>query len=62
MFPRDRVIASLAKYNIPFTQEEATESLTTKLARFYADRTLTKTPITPTDRGEAFFSCWSASV
>ncbi len=55
MFPRDRVIASLAKYNIPFTQDEATESLTAKLAKFYADRTLTKTPITPADQAEAFF-------
>ncbi|HZQ47502.1 MAG TPA: bifunctional rhamnulose-1-phosphate aldolase/short-chain dehydrogenase, partial [Verrucomicrobiae bacterium] len=50
MFPRDRVIASLAKYNIAFTQDEATESLTSKLAKFYADRTLTKTPITPADQ------------
>jgi rhamnulose-1-phosphate aldolase/alcohol dehydrogenase len=55
MFPRDRVIASLAKYNIPYTADEATESLTTKLARFYADRTLTKSPITPADQAEAFF-------
>jgi rhamnulose-1-phosphate aldolase/alcohol dehydrogenase len=55
MFPRDRVIASLAKYQIPFAPEEATESLTTKLARFYADRTLTKAPITPGDQAEAFF-------
>lgn len=55
MFPRDRVIASLAKYNIAFTQDEATESLTAKLAKFYADRTLTKTPITPADQAEAFF-------
>ncbi len=55
MFPRDRVIASLAKYNIPFAEDEATESLTAKLAGFYADRTLTKTPITPADQAEAFF-------
>jgi rhamnulose-1-phosphate aldolase/alcohol dehydrogenase len=55
MFPRDRVIASLAKYNIPFTDEESSESLTRKLAQFYADRTLTKTPITPADQAEAFF-------
>ena len=27
MFPRDRVIGSLAKYNIAFTEDEATESL-----------------------------------
>jgi rhamnulose-1-phosphate aldolase/alcohol dehydrogenase len=55
MFPRDRVIASLAKYKIPFTEDEATDSLTAKLAGFYADRTLTKTPITPADQAEAFF-------
>ncbi len=55
MFPRDRVIASLAKYNIPYTDDEATDSLTTKLSRFYADRTLTKNPITPADQAEAYF-------
>ncbi len=55
MFPRDRVIASLAKYNIPYQEEEATESLVTKLAQFYADRTLTKAPITPADQAEAYF-------
>jgi rhamnulose-1-phosphate aldolase/alcohol dehydrogenase len=55
MFPRERVIASLAKYNISYSDTEATESLTTKLAKFYADRTLTKNPITPADQAEAFF-------
>jgi rhamnulose-1-phosphate aldolase/alcohol dehydrogenase len=55
MFPRDRVIGSLAKYNIPFTEDEATESLVKKLAQFYADRTLTKSPITPGDQAEAYF-------
>lgn len=55
MFPRDRVIASLAKYNIPYSDDEPTESLTAKLAKFYADRTLTKSPITPADQAEAFF-------
>ncbi len=55
MFPRDRVIGSLAKYNIPYTEEEATDSLVTKLAQFYADRTLTKSPITPADQAEAYF-------
>lgn len=55
MFPRDRVIGSLAKYNIPYAEEEATESLVTKLAQFYADRTLTKAPITPADQAEAYF-------
>jgi NAD(P)-dependent dehydrogenase (short-subunit alcohol dehydrogenase family) len=55
MFPRDRVIGSLAKYNIAYTEDEATESLVTKLAQFYADRTLTKNPITPSDQAEAYF-------
>ncbi|MDB6122255.1 MAG: bifunctional rhamnulose-phosphate aldolase/short-chain dehydrogenase [Pedosphaera sp.] len=55
MFPRERVIASLAKYKIAYKDDEATESLTTKLAQFYADRTLTKSPITPADQAEAFF-------
>ena len=55
MFPRDRVIASLAKYNIPFAEDESSDALTGKLAKFYADRTLTKKPITPADQAEAFF-------
>ncbi|MFN7340639.1 MAG: bifunctional rhamnulose-1-phosphate aldolase/short-chain dehydrogenase [Opitutia bacterium] len=55
MFPRDRVIASLAKYGIPYADDEATDSLTAKLSRFYADRTLTKNPITPADQAEAYF-------
>jgi enoyl-[acyl-carrier-protein] reductase (NADH) len=59
MFPRDRVIASLAKYNIPYKADEADDSLTTKLAKFYADRTLTKSPITPADQAEAYFIWFS---
>jgi len=55
MFPRERVIASLAKYNIAYSDDEATESLTGKLAQFYADRTLLKRPITPADQAEAMF-------
>ncbi|MBK1883595.1 bifunctional rhamnulose-1-phosphate aldolase/short-chain dehydrogenase [Luteolibacter pohnpeiensis] len=55
MFPRDRVIGSLAKYNIPFKESEDTASLVEKLAQFYADRTLTKSPITPADQAEAYF-------
>jgi len=55
MFPRDRVVASLAKYNIPYTDTESDDSLRDKLAKFYADRTLTKSPITPSDQAEAFF-------
>ncbi|MBW3635997.1 MAG: bifunctional rhamnulose-1-phosphate aldolase/short-chain dehydrogenase [Armatimonadetes bacterium] len=55
MFPRERVIASLAKYDIPYSEDEADDSLTGKLAQFYADRTLTKTPIEPKDQAEAFY-------
>jgi rhamnulose-1-phosphate aldolase/alcohol dehydrogenase len=55
MFPRDRVIGSLAKYDIPYTEDEETESLVNKLAQFYADRTLTRSPITPGDQAEAYF-------
>jgi len=55
MFPRERVIGSLAKYGIAYSDDEATESLVDKLARFYADRTLTKSPITPADQAEAYF-------
>ena len=55
MFPRDRVIAALAKYGIPYSDEEQTESLLEKLSKFYADRTLTKSPITTADQAEAFF-------
>ena len=55
MFPRERVISSLAKYKIAYTEDEATDSLTSKLAQFYADRTLLKKPITPSDQAEAFF-------
>jgi enoyl-[acyl-carrier-protein] reductase (NADH) len=52
MFPRDRVIASLGKYAIPFNESETTEALRVKLAGFYAQRSLTKTPITPEDQAE----------
>jgi rhamnulose-1-phosphate aldolase/alcohol dehydrogenase len=55
MFPRDRVIASLAKYKIPYMEDESSDSLTSKLAQFYANRTLTKSPITPGDQAEAIF-------
>ena len=55
MFPRERVIASLAKYKISYSEDEPTDSLTRKLAQFYADRTLTQSPITPADQAEAFY-------
>jgi NAD(P)-dependent dehydrogenase (short-subunit alcohol dehydrogenase family) len=49
MFPRDRVIQSLQKYKIEFSEAESTEELRAKLADFYAQRTLTKRPILPQD-------------
>ncbi|MEZ5323965.1 MAG: bifunctional rhamnulose-1-phosphate aldolase/short-chain dehydrogenase [Verrucomicrobiales bacterium] len=52
MFPRDRVIASLTKYAIEFSPEDSTEQLRDRLAAFYAERTLTKSPITPADQAE----------
>lgn len=55
MFPRDRVIASLAKYEIPFNDDESSEELRDKLAAFYAKRSLTQTPIEPDDQAEAIF-------
>lgn len=55
MFPRDRVISSLAKYEIRFEESESTESLRNKLAEFYAQRTLTKQLITPEDQAEAAY-------
>ncbi len=62
MFPRDRVIASLAKYEITFSESETTEALRDRLAAFYAERTLTKSPITPTDQAEAIHFLLSESA
>jgi len=55
MFPRDRVIASLTKYEIAFSDDESTEALRDKLAAFYAKRSLTQTAIEPDDQAEAIF-------
>lgn len=55
MFPRDRVISSLTKYDIAFDETESDDSLRDKLAGFYAQRTLTKSPITPDDQAEAIY-------
>jgi NAD(P)-dependent dehydrogenase (short-subunit alcohol dehydrogenase family) len=53
MFPRNRVIPSLKKYNLPYSEEETTEELRDRLAQFYASRTLTNAPIRPRDCAEA---------
>jgi len=49
MFPRERVIASLAKYGIAFDAAASDEQLRSLLAEFYAQRTLTRQPIDPRD-------------
>lgn len=59
MFPRDRVIQSLRKYKIEFSEKESTEELRGKLADFYAQRTLTKRSILPQDCANAVI--WLAS-
>ena len=53
MFPRNRVQASLNKYNIPFSDSATDEELRDALAEFYAQRTLTHVPIDPRDNAEA---------
>lgn len=53
MFPRDRVIASLKKYGIPFQAEMSDDELRGTLAKFYAERTLTHVPIDPRTCAEA---------
>ncbi len=47
MFPRDRIINSLEKYQIKFDQSEDTGSLRNKLANFYAKRTLLNKDVHP---------------
>jgi NAD(P)-dependent dehydrogenase (short-subunit alcohol dehydrogenase family) len=53
MFPRDRVIASLKKYNLTHDEEASDDELRNELAKFYARRTLTARPIDPRDCAQA---------
>ena len=53
MFPRDRVMQSLQRYGIAFSEADSTEELRGKLADFYAQRTLTRKPILPQDCANA---------
>jgi rhamnose utilization protein RhaD (predicted bifunctional aldolase and dehydrogenase)/NAD(P)-dependent dehydrogenase (short-subunit alcohol dehydrogenase family) len=53
MFPRDRVRASLTKYKIPFQESFSDEELRSRLAAFYAERTLTQKAIDTADCAEA---------
>src|SRR5271166_3859871 len=53
MFPRDRVAASLKKYNISFDDAMTDDQVRDLLAAFYAERTLTHQPIDPRICAEA---------
>ncbi len=53
MFGRDRLRASLKKYNIPFQDSFSDDELRSRLAAFYAERTLTNKAIDPEDCAEA---------
>ncbi|HTD96777.1 MAG TPA: bifunctional rhamnulose-1-phosphate aldolase/short-chain dehydrogenase [Edaphobacter sp.] len=53
MFPRDRVIASLKKYKLPFDEKDTDDGLRNVLAQYYATRTLTHQPIDPKDCAQA---------
>jgi NAD(P)-dependent dehydrogenase (short-subunit alcohol dehydrogenase family) len=53
MFPRDRVVASLRKYGIAFEEKMTDDALRDRLAKFYAERTLTHEPIDPRTCAEA---------
>ncbi|MFL6352527.1 MAG: bifunctional rhamnulose-1-phosphate aldolase/short-chain dehydrogenase [Bryobacteraceae bacterium] len=59
MFPRERVLQSLKKYKIEFSDTDSTDELRSKLADFYAQRTLTRKPILPQDCAKAIV--WLAS-
>lgn len=62
MFPRNRVKASLTKYGIEFSDEEDTETLRERLADFYAQRTLTKRPISLEQQTEAIYQLISSNM
>jgi NAD(P)-dependent dehydrogenase (short-subunit alcohol dehydrogenase family) len=53
MFPRERVLASLAKYDVKHDPTATTEVLRDHLAEFYAKRTLTGQPIALADQVKA---------
>ena len=55
MFPRERVLSSLAKYGVAYDEDEDTDILRDKLAAFYAQRTLTGSPVTLADQAEAAY-------
>lgn len=62
MFPRDRVIASLAKYKIVYSEGDSDDMLRSRLAQFYAERTMLKQAVTPADQAEAVFLLLSSRL
>ncbi len=62
MFPRERVISGLQKYDLPFDEAEGTDALRDRLAAFYAQRTLTKQAILPEDQAGAAYLLISGAL
>ena len=62
MFPRERVISGLQKYDLPFDEAEGTDALRDRLAEFYAQRTLTKQAILPEDQAGAAYLLISGAL
>ena len=58
MFPRERVIVALRKYDVVYRDSDSDEHLRAALAEFYARRTITQRPILPLDAANAI--CWLA--
>jgi enoyl-[acyl-carrier-protein] reductase (NADH) len=53
MFGRERVVASLQKYAIPFDSQASDEQLSALLGEFYAQRSLTHVAVHPKDCAQA---------
>ena len=60
MFPRERVITSLRKYQIVFDEGKTDEQLRARLSEFYAQRNLTHASIDPGDCADAILYLASA--
>ena len=51
----ESIKSCLKKYDVAFVESDSDDELRDKLAMFYAQRTLTKQPITPADQAEAAY-------
>ncbi len=58
----ESVVHTAAGIDIPFGEDEDTEVLRDRLAGFYAQRTLTKTPVTPADQAEVAYLLTSSKL